>query len=413
MRCSVCLWRRFVGDCVDRKIIPKSCVLFSTADWDEPYWTNKQHCAKALADLGVDVLYIESVGLRSPHPKSTRDWRRLRKRFIKGVRSLLIGAPRRSQHIRVLSPLLIPAGYRYALTRWINRWLLKIAIWRSLPREVASKSLIWTYHPFMLDLFSRSVDNVLLYHCVDDLAEVPGIDANAFRNAEERLLNQASIVFTTSSTLTERCGRFNSNTHFFSNVVDFEHFSNALEYGHIPSDLASIPEPRLGYHGVLSDFKIDFQLLLDAAIARPDWHWVFIGSEREGQHNALVAKLATLPNVHFLGYRSYHILPDYLRGIQVGLLPSLINDYTRSMFPMKYYEYLAAGIPIVSTPLSFSQNNSAGMLTADNTSDFISAIEQQLLHGKFDKQEVSELIGDNTWQGRLLKMLSLVHGKSI
>ncbi|WP_232777040.1 glycosyltransferase [Rahnella sp. AA] len=392
---------------------PESCILFATADWDEPYWTNKQHSAKALADLGVEVLYVESVGLRAPSAASTRDWQRLRERLTKGLRSLLIGAPQRAPHIRVLSPLLIPAGYRYPLTRWLNRWLLKFTIWRNMPAKVSKPPLVWTYHPFMLDLFSSLKSSALLYHCVDDLAAVPGIDSVAFREAEERLLKQADIVFATASALAERCSQFNANTHFLPNVVDAEHFGKALDKKDLPADLACIPEPRLGYHGVLSDFKIDFQLLLASARMKPDWHWVFIGAEREGQKSALVAELAKLPNVHFLGYRAYQVLPDYLRGIQVGLLPSLINEYTRSMFPMKYYEYLAAGVPVVSTPLSFSESNCEGMLVANTAGDFVTAIEQQLLRNRFTRVEVNVLVGDNTWSGRLSKMLAALNGTSI
>ncbi|TPG64842.1 glycosyltransferase [Ewingella americana] len=397
---------------VDRLSVPESCILFATADWDEPYWTNKQHSAKALADLGVEVLYVESVGLRTPSAASTRDWQRLKERLTKGLRSLFIGAPQRAPHIRVLSPLLIPAGYRHPFTRWLNRWLLQVTIWRNLPRKMKNPPLVWTYHPFMLDLFSSLENSALLYHCVDDLSAVPGINAEVFRDAEERLLKQADIVFATAPALAERCGQFNVNTHFLPNVVDAGHFGKALEKGNIPDDLASIPEPRLGYHGVLSDFKIDFQLLLDSARMKPDWHWVFIGAEREGQKNLLVAELATLPNVHFLGYRPYQALPDYLRGIQVGLLPSLINDYTRSMFPMKYYEYLAAGVPVVSTPLSFSQSNNEGMLTADTATGFVDAIEQQLLRTRFSREEVDVLVGNNTWSARLSKMLAALNGTS-
>lgn len=394
----------------DRFVIPESCILFATADWDEPYWTNKQHCAKALADLGVEVLYVESVGLRAPRPTSNRDWQRLRERLTKGLRSLVIGAPRRAPHIRVLSPLLIPAGYRYPLTRWLNQLLLKFAIWRNLPRKLTTAPLVWTYHPFMLDLFASLKNSKLLYHCVDDLAAVPGVDAKLFREAEERLLRQANIVFATAPALAERCGQFNSNTHFLSNVVDAAHFGKALDKGDIPDDLANIPEPRLGYHGVLSDFKIDFQLLLDAARIRPEWHWVFIGAEREGQKNNLVAELATLPNVHFLGYRRYELLPDYLRGIQIGLLPSKINEYTRSMFPMKYYEYLAAGVPVVSTRIAFTESHLEGVEVAEGANEFVDAISLQLSRGSFSRERVGVLVNNNTWQARTLKMLSSLRG---
>lgn len=388
--------------------VPQSCILFATADWDEPYWTNKQHCAQSLAALGTKVLYVESVGLRSPKAGSAKDWGRLWNRLYKGLESLILGARERDPGIYVLSPLLIPAGHRRPWTRALNRLLLKAVIGRATWQHSFRKPLIWTYHPFMLDVIDGMDCGPLLYHCVDDLAAVPGVDGASFRPAEIALLRRAQVVFATAPALAEHCRQYNSNTHYMSNVVDAEHFGRALEPGPIPADLAAIPEPRLIYHGVLSDFKIDFQLLLDAARLRPDWSWILIGEEREGQKSHLVAELKTLPNIHFLGYQPYCKLPDYLRGMQVGLLPSLINEYTRGMFPMKYYEYLAAGLRIVSTRLAFTETANPGLVTGDGAEDFVRAIQMQLEAGKISLQQVKNFVGDNTWLCRTNRMLSIL-----
>lgn len=392
-------------------LVPQSCILFATADWDEPYWTNKQHCANSLAELGTRVLYVESVGLRSPKAGSAKDWGRLWQRLRKGLSSLISGAVERAPGIFVLSPLLVPAGHRHPVTRALNRWLLKAAIARTAGQRHFRKPLIWTYHPFMLDAIEGMDTGSLLYHCVDDLAAVPGVDPEAFRAAERILLQRADVAFATAPSLAEHCRQHNAKTHFLPNVVDAEHFGRALEPGPIPEDLACIPEPRLCYHGVLSDFKIDFQLLIDAARMKPEWSWVFIGEEREGQKSPLVAELARLPNVHFLGYRPYAVLPDYLRGMQVGLLPSLINDYTRGMFPMKYYEYLAAGLPVAATPLDFQRACPGGIASGAGPDDFVRALGDQLSGGRFSKEGASELIGDNTWGSRCLSMLVEVMGQ--
>lgn len=391
----------------EREVIPpQSCILFATADWDDPYWTNKQHCAKSLAELGTKVLYVESVGLRRPKANSAKDWGRIWNRLFKGLASLVFGAPERSLGIYVLSPLVVPAGHRHAITRGINRLLFKAAIARATRGQGFIRPLIWTYHPFMLDVIDGMPKGPLLYHCVDDLAAVPGVDATSFRAAEKDLLKRADVVFATAPSLADHCRQYNDNTHYLSNVVDAMHFGRALEDGPIPADLECIPEPRLCYHGVLSDFKIDFQLLIECARHKPEWSWVFIGEEREGQKSPLVAELRNLPNVHFLGYKPYTQLPDYLRGMQVGLLPSLINEYTKGMFPMKYYEYLAAGLPTVSTALAFTTGHPQVMSVAKNVDEFIAAIQLQLKRGRFKLSEALTLIGANTWQGRLLKMLN-------
>ncbi|MET4694115.1 glycosyltransferase [Endozoicomonas lisbonensis] len=391
-------------------VVPENCILFATADWDEPYWTNKQHCAKSLAELGVKVLYVESVGIRKPKAGSGRDWKRLLRRLRKGLASIVFGAKECSPGIFVLSPLLVPVGYRFWLARILNRWLLKITIARTINQRRFDKPLIWTYHPFMLDVIDGLSFNRLIYHCVDDLAAVPGVDAIAFREAETQLLRRADVVFATAKPLAESCRVLNSNTHFYPNVVDAAHFGKAIQPGLLPPELERIPEPRLVYHGVLSDYKVNFQLLLECAQRRSNWSWVFIGEEREGQKSSIVAELARLPNVHFLGYRPYDVLPDYLRGMQIGLLPSHLNDYTEGMFPMKYFEYIAAGLPVVSTSLAFTEVCRQGIRVAENNSDFIVQIERQLATGRLKVDEIRGFIGENTWAGRTGKMLAAVIG---
>ncbi|WP_442856517.1 glycosyltransferase [Burkholderia sp. WSM2230] len=383
------------------------CVLFSTADWDEPYWTNKQHTASILAARGWRVLYVESVGFRSPKVGSGRDWARLWRRLWRGVQSLVLGPPRRAANIWVLSPLMVPAGHHLPFVRSLNQALLRFSVARFAKGHRYKDPVVWTYHPYMLDSISTLPRGPLVYHCVDDIATIPGVDVDAFRSAQQALLGQCEAVFTTAMSLKEVCLPFNRNTHFFGNVVDDVHFGEARADGPIPAELAAIPEPRLVYHGVLSDFKVDFPLLMQTAQARPQWQWVIIGEEREGQRSELLAQLARLPNVHLLGYRSYQSLPRYLRGMRVGVLPTLLNEYTRSMFPMKFYEYLAAGLPVVSTPLDFAKEPRAGLEVGGDAKAFITAIEKQLARGKLSADEAVAAVGENTWERRLDKMLAI------
>lgn len=386
----------------------KDCILFATADWDTPYWTNKQHTAAELAKKGWRVLYVESVGLRAPKLGSGLDLGRLARRLwrgLKGVRKVHDG-------VWVLSPLVLPVLHSHPWVRAFNQGLLTWVVRRFMRRQGLTRPLIWTYHPYVLELLqslnaqTSSRTGPLVYHCVDDLAAIPGVDAAAFRAEERRLLKQADMVFTSSAALRDQCAPYNPRVLFHPNVVDLDHFAQAHQPGPLPSDLQGIPEPRLAYMGALSDFKIDFQLLIEVAQSRPDWQLVIIGEEREGQHSPLLQQLSRLPNVHLLGYKSYAQLPLYLRGLNVGLLPTLINDYTRGMFPMKYFEYLAAGLPVVSTPLAFAQQEQLPDLrTAATGAEFTEAIEAQLEHGKYSEAQSRAAVGENTWGVRIDRML--------
>lgn len=383
---------------------PGDCILFATADWDEPYWTNKQHTANELTKLGWRVLYVESVGLRAPALRSGRDWSRIWRRLRKGLRSQFFGPSRRKPNLWVLSPLVIPSAHRWPLLSRLNRWILSAAIQRVCNAKGFTKPVIWTYHPF-IEAATELQHGPILYHCVDDLSAMPGIDPGTFRSSEKTLIENCDVIFGTARHLTEQASHIHSNVYFLPNVVDDTHFGRAMDDGPIPPEVAEIPEPRLVYHGVLSDFKVDFTLLLETATMRPDWHWILLGEEREGQRNEQLARLSLLPNVHLLGYRPYGVLPDYLRAMSVGLLPSLLNQYTKSMFPMKYFEYIASGLPVAATPLDFTNEYSEGVALGANAETFIQAIERQLCRSRLTREEAKKIVGENTWQQRTIKMI--------
>ena len=383
--------------------IAGDCILFATADWDTAYWTNKQHTARHLSKEGYRVLYIESIGLRPP-TLSGRDLSRIWRRFKRGMQKPRMVEP----HVWVLSPLAIPFKQNWTLIRRINQGWLSLRVRFFMRRHKFKLPMIWTYHPFVLETIASINHGSFVYHCVDDLSAIPGIDEIAFNCEEQRLLKKCHSVFVTSEALKDKCLNFNSNTHYFPNVVDTEHFNQSFVTNAIPHDLANVPIPRIGYIGALSDFKVDFSLIFEIAFSRPDWHWVIIGDEREGQHSRWVEKLKAMNNVHFLGHRTYEELPNYLRGIDVGTLPTLLNDYTRSMFPMKYFEYLASGVPVVSTPLEFTKQHKGGLCIASDPVAFVKGITTQLANGRFTKDEAISLVGINTWSGRLKKMLKII-----
>lgn len=382
---------------------PKDVVLLSTADWDNPFWTNKQHVAVELAKLGYRVLYIDSLGLRRPSA-SARDMRRIANRLFKAVRP-----PRKvRENLWVWSPIVLPwHGNPYV--RRLNRALLGSGLRGWLKLLGLKRQWLWTYNPLTTEFFDLRSFACRIYHCVDEIKAQPGMPVEVLVEAEENLCRQVGVIFTTSIQLTETRRLWNSNTHYLPNVADYTHFQTALDpHTILPPDLAAIPGPRLGFVGAISGYKVDFQLIRQIAEAHPDWSVVLIGEVGEGDPWTDSSILHGLPNLHLLGPRAYQDLPSYLKGFDVALLPNQVNEYTNAMFPMKFFEYLAAGRPVVSVDLKALRDFYDVASISRSPDEFIAAIEKNLKGDVPPLDRRLQVAREHTYEARTKRMLALI-----
>lgn len=378
-------------------------ILYSTADWNNPFWTNKQHMACHLAARGFCVLYIESLGLRRPTLKA-QDLSRILKRLI----SFFKGKRQVRENIWVYSPIVIPLG-RYKFIQKINALILKTSL-RFFKWQLGFKEhWAWTYNPTVSDLAVSLCPSKIVYHSVDDLSASPGMDAQWIQQEESKLLAQADHVFCTSKKIFEHCrSQAGQKVHYFPNVVDVDHFKKAQTVTALPSDLENIPKPRIGFIGAISSYKVDFQMLNLAARKHPEWSFVMIGKIGEGQPETETS-LLSLPNIYLIGPRDYKILPEYLAGFDVAMIPCPINDYTQSMFPMKFFEYLAAGKKVVA-PLIDSLREFTQYFFIIKENDLSQTVDQAL-NSKTNSSQINQLVQEYTWEKRLTAMLDIIDSK--
>lgn len=373
--------------------------LISTADWDNPYWTNKQHTAVQFAKRGHKVLYVESQGLRAPTAKA-RDLRRIWARLRRGLRP-----PRQVQDgIFVWSPLLVPF-HRYRWARILNRLLFRIGIEVSHRVTRIKPAILWTYSPLTTELYDVSSYDLVVYHSVDDMKVQPGMPSKEIANGDICLAKRADLIFTTSPHLQAFYKEINPRTFFFSNVADFNHFNSALDPDtQVPTDIEEFPKPIVGFVGAISSYKLDFDLIGTLAQRHPNWSFVLIGEVGEGDPLTDASPLEALPNVHILGGRPYKSLPGYLKAFDIAILPCLINDYTRSMFPMKFFEYLASGRPVVATKLpALSDYEHVAALCSDQT-EFANAIQTALADKAPDLETRLAAAREHTYDIRTAQM---------
>ena len=320
--------------------------LVATADWDHPLWTNKQHVAVALAELGHRVLYVESLGLRGPRSDRT-DLTRILKRVVHALRP-----PRLVREgIWVWSPLVIPGGSS-GLGLRINRLLLRPGLAVAQWWVGLRKPLLWSFNPLVHEYLRLENFHGSLYQCVDRVQAQPGMPAERLDIAERELCRRVQVVFTTAPELQRALAPLNSATHAFGNVADADHFGTALGGAlACPPEMEHLAHPRLLFMGAIDAYKLHLPMLTALARATPEWMYVLIGPVGETDPDTDVGALRQLGNVRLLGPRPYSQLPAYLRQADVALLPLRHNDYTRHMFPMKFFEYLAAGCPVVATAI--------------------------------------------------------------
>jgi glycosyltransferase involved in cell wall biosynthesis len=204
--------------------------------------------------------------------------------------------------------------------------------------------ILWYYTPMALSFSRHLAGDACVYDNMDELSGFKGASPRLLQ-LERELLRKADVVFTGGHSLYEAKRHRHRNIHPFPSSVDVRHFGTARgEERTDPPDQARIGRPRLGFFGVI-DERMDVGLVGQLADLRPDWHFVMIGPVVKIDP----ATLPQRPNIYWLGGKPYAVLPDYLAGWDVGLMPFALNESTQFISPTKTPEFLAAGVPVVST----------------------------------------------------------------
>jgi glycosyltransferase involved in cell wall biosynthesis len=374
------------------------CVGF--ADWDADLWTNQQHLMSRLARSNR-VLFVESLGLRRPQ-LAGRDLRRIVKRLWTGLRG-----PRAVDGLHVLSPLVLPF-HGSSTARRLNRWLLPMLVRRAARQLGFHNPILWAYVPQAEALLDVLGPELVVYHCVDDIAAQPGIDAAGFRAVERRFAARADLVLASAPALAERLGKLAGNVVYTPNVADTELFATALDPGPVDPALTDLAHPLIVFTGAVVATKLDIDLLVALARARARWSFALVGPIGAGDPRTDVSALAAEPNMHLLGRRPYAQLPNVLRGADVGLIPYARNRLTDSIFPMKVYEYLAAGLPVIATPLP-ALAGIDGVATAADAGGITELIEQALRDDSREHRlERSRSAAANSWDLRIQEIAAAI-----
>ncbi|MBI4786963.1 MAG: sugar transferase [Chloroflexi bacterium] len=375
----------------------ETILILANAEWD---WANRVNCHHLAERLARDnrVLFVDTIGGRTPAPREfTKIARRLR-RIASGVRRINAG-------LTVLSPFVLPV-YGNDAIRALNTALLAWQIRRALPG--LTRPILWLFLPSLVGLVGRFGEKLVVYHCIDQHAANPNVPARQVAAWEQQLLQTADVVFASSSTLFEAKRAFNANTFYLPNVADTEHFARACR---VADDLQEIPRPIAGFVGNITAYKLDFDLLAAVAQAKPEWSFVLIGPIGRGDPSTKISNLQTLTNVHFLGERPYADLPRYVKGFDACLIPFKQNDSTRGSLPMKFFEYLAAGKPVVATDLPTLAEFREFFYPAASAAEFSAALDVALKEDATCAAQRVEIARRYSWDARMVEIERILDGR--
>jgi len=386
-------------------------ICLSNQLWDFPLWTNKRHVMSRLPKLGHEVLFVD--------PPINTGWVFLRN-LLRGkwsLKRILTQIKKTEEGVTVFSPLnLHTLSDKYSQSH--SKRIDKIA--KKYFKGQERKTILWIYHVEIkgLENYLKNIKHdILVYDCVDNYEGFPKYDTlekkKWISDQEKHLATRADIVFSTTPGLTERLKKYNPKTYFTPNVGDYERFFDIKNKGfEVPNDLKDIPKPIVAFTGALDEYKFDKELFRKSAQENTSCSFVIIGpvalKDRSSSKKEL--GLDSLKNVFFLGTKEYSDLPKYLSHFDATIIPYQLNSYTvGGCFPVKFLDYLAAGLPTVVTDLPTYAPFDQVCYISKNPEIFShnikKAIDENTQSKERQRQEVAKV---HTWEGKVSNMIHLI-----
>ena len=344
------------------------------------------------------ILWINAIANRMP-TTSTKDISRI----FRKVKSFTEAVKEVEKNIFVLNPLAIPA-YGNSAVRTFNEKFLLSQVRKAMRKLNFKEPINMVFNPAAGLLAGKLGENKLIYYCVDEYTAFTGA-SKGLKEIEESLLKKADLVIVSAAKLFESKGHFNKNTFIIRHGTDWAHFRTALDDAtKVPNEIAGLRKPIIGFHGLLADW-VDFDLIKKVAEHFSHGSVVLIGKITVDAEQKIKI-LDGMPNIHFLGRKSYAELPAYCKGFDVALNPFTINELTLSANPLKVREYLAAGLMTVSTDIPEVRILKDCLIGKDHR-EFIEQIEIALQNPK-PRQQISDAIRHESWEAKVNELREII-----
>lgn len=360
-------------------------IVFSD-DWGRHPFSGQHIMKHFLKDNRI--LWVNTIGMRNPR-LSIYDVKRVIGKFRSWSRPDA-SAGDLPANLTVVAPVMLPYNSVPAIRNWNrNSVVKKTREWSE--RLGFSDPIFLATVPNAADYAGSLNESVIVYYCVDEFSEWPGVLKKMTRKFEKALLKKADLIACTSDELTRSKVSSQAPTYLLSHGVDVEHFSKAGRVDTEVPDLKDVPKPIIGYFG-LFDERSDQDLLTHLLESRPEWSLVVVG-------NSVVdmGKLKKFENFYHIGPVPYDVLPQYAAYFDVCIIPYVLNELTANINPLKLKEYLATGKPVVSTALPEAIKFNQWMQIASGHVEFRDAVSLALEVKSVGGAPAAEALVGETW----------------
>jgi len=269
--------------------------------------------------------------------------------------------------------------------------------------------IFWYCSPAAISISRAFRPRLAIYDCMEEFSR-NRFASREIHAQEAELLSTADLVFTSGYSLYESKKKLHPRVYPFPNSIDKDHFLHARTITFDPPDQQHIPHLRIGYYGVI-DERVDMPLLERISRLRPHWRFIMVGPIV----NVDPDLLPNFHNIHYLGSKLYGDLPHYLAGWDIAIIPFIRNESTRFINPAKTPEYLAAGKPVISTPINDViryYGNKGLVKIAGTPEEFVRVAEEELNLSADDRNrwldKVDDFLETHSWDKISADMLKLI-----
>jgi len=320
--------------------------------------------------------------------------------------------PQKNISVYSLPPVL-PFYNRFRIINRINQIRISRFVRKKANEHGFDDPVLWMYSPTYCDLVKRVPHKAAIYDCVDRHSGYKGqITPEVVDKMEQDLAKSCNTVFSTAVGLYETLKGYNDDTHLIPNGANYELFSESRRVDlAVPEDISDLEGPIIGFIGTLQEC-IDYDVIEKVARERPNYKIVFVGKEPPGVD---VGALRELPNVRFCGLKQPQELPAYLAHFNVCINPFKSGRLSKDVSPLKFYEYLATGKPIVSTPQPDQVMDYKDVVyIADGGDEFVRACDEALAEQGFELREKRVKYAQGcSWDSRVEQMETILKERKI